>query len=703
MHAPDASVSISEERLPFEPRTLLAALRRKVPYVIILAMVAVAVGLMAAITLARPTYLTQAVVLYKPITNGHDDAPSITTVQNTVIVDPVLQETIQRMHLHMTVEALRHLCEVNVRKDTSLLDVVGYGPTPQRAADLANTLCQVFLDMHQKLREQQIADQIQSLENRVARTDEDVKKAQAALDGFCVAHGINNADDAARQDSSQAASLAASVEEAVIARNTAQMQLDAAEKDVTSLTAQVNRELAARAQGIDPQTLSQRETSLREKIREVQSHRVNETQLAAMQKDLDRAAHLRDMGLISQAEYDKMQAAYDKQKAVTDDTLQTASMRHQLAVLQNEPMTRLESPAPSQSALDNAQSRAMTARIDLMGIDARLKNLRAEQAQLQQHLKVLPALMPQLEDLRHTFNTDQQEAKDLHQVLDDTLRMRADHGSDFTVISQAPLPTAATYSHRKLIAAGVAGVVGMLGLAFLLGGELLEDRVRSGAEMALKTDTRVLGVVPALSRVGAGRDWYGMAARELRNAAPGSGARILLTSAEPAEGCTTTAVNLAKALARQGERVLLVDGNLRADAQGARMEDLLGMSCEAGVSEALAAGVVPQAQASSVPGLSIVGRGLAPMDAEQAAPRLRDLLPSLSAGHSIVLVDGPPSALYVEADMLARGCDGLLLVARARRARVPVLRRMLERLRHTGSTIVGSILNDVDSLMLEIE
>jgi polysaccharide biosynthesis transport protein len=172
---------------------------------------------------------------------------------------------------------------------------------------------------------------------------------------------------------------------------------------------------------------------------------------------------------------------------------------------------------------------------------------------------------------------------------------------------------------------------------------------------------------------------------------------ILVTSALPSEGKTTTTVNLGATLASLGSRVLVVDCDMRRPAchRGAGVENAPGfVQCLTGHVD-LAAAVL------AVPGianLSVIPCGPIPPNPAEvlSSPVCADLLRRLRAQFDYVLVDSPPLLSVADSRILAALVDAVVLVTRAQSTPYDVVRRARTLLYGSGARILGVALNDVD-------
>ncbi len=175
---------------------------------------------------------------------------------------------------------------------------------------------------------------------------------------------------------------------------------------------------------------------------------------------------------------------------------------------------------------------------------------------------------------------------------------------------------------------------------------------------------------------------------------------ILVTSAGPREGKSTTSSNLAAAFAQSGRRCLLVDADLRRPV----IHNLFGVAREPGLSE-LVAGQAPLERClrrTSVENLEVIPCGFIPHNPSEllGSRRMKDLLAELGGRWDTVLVDTPPMAVVTDALILSPEVDGTLLVVGARLGSRRVVQTTLGKLSRTSAFLAGAVLNGFDPLRM---
>jgi succinoglycan biosynthesis transport protein ExoP len=171
---------------------------------------------------------------------------------------------------------------------------------------------------------------------------------------------------------------------------------------------------------------------------------------------------------------------------------------------------------------------------------------------------------------------------------------------------------------------------------------------------------------------------------------------LVITSALPGEGKTGTASNLAVSMAQNGERVVLIDADLRRPA----VADLFGLPSGVGLTTVLIGEVEArdalQPWHPDLP-LQVLAAGPVPPNPSEliGSSRMAALVTSLVETGVTVVIDSPPLLPVTDGTILARVTDGALLVTRAGSTQVDQLRAAADGLNTVGASLLGVILNRV--------
>ena len=224
-----------------------------------------------------------------------------------------------------------------------------------------------------------------------------------------------------------------------------------------------------------------------------------------------------------------------------------------------------------------------------------------------------------------------------------------------------------------------------------------------GANQDLQSvaDLPVLGVLPLVRNKETGADEAAERFRALRTSlllcGPQHAQVLAVTSALPEEGKSTVSSNLARAFARQGERVLQIDADLRKSS--VRFDFVTGVKSP-GLGEVLADAVVPSQES---PWLMVDGVHVIAAGAQSAFPsellgsaRLSELMKSWRQQFDRIIIDTPPVLSFTDAVLLARLADFALLVVRAGSTTAEAVIRAEESLRPAKPAAIAAVLNRMD-------
>jgi polysaccharide biosynthesis transport protein len=259
----------------------------------------------------------------------------------------------------------------------------------------------------------------------------------------------------------------------------------------------------------------------------------------------------------------------------------------------------------------------------------------------------------------------------------------------------------------NLVLAVFGGATLAAGLAFFF--EYLDNRIKSPEEVKRHLGLPFLGMVPALFDKSIGYPLinngvppnFSESFRAVRTSLlfsstePGSRS-LVVTSTAPGEGKTMVAVNMAMALAQAGERVLLVDADMRKP----RVHAVFEKPQEPGLSNFLVGNSksADSVLKTTVPGLWVMPSGASPPNPAEllGSKRFKDFLASLAQHFDWVIVDTPPVMAVTDSSVVAHAASGVLFVVGADMTSRQAAQRALERLEHAKAKFVGAVLNRVD-------
>lgn len=333
----------------------------------------------------------------------------------------------------------------------------------------------------------------------------------------------------------------------------------------------------------------------------------------------------------------------------------------------------------------------------------------------------LTTLTNEIETNRNLLNTyiQKQTEIDLSNNIDSSSNM-----SISTRASKTDFPIGPARNRNIFIAFLLTFAVG-IGLAFLL--DYLDDSVKTSDDIGKHLGLPTLALIPhqsilekkkkgslqgingngvapsstALVAIENSRSAMAEAYRHLRTSLLFSSAgkppqTILVTSSQPSEGKTTTAINTAITLAQAGADVVIIDCDLRRP----RLHSHFAMDNNTGLTNYLSgernlAGLLKPYP--SFPRLKVITSGpIPPNPAELLSSQdMKDLIRELKGTFKHIIVDSPPAISFTDAAILATQVDGVVLVAMSGKSSIQLIKRFKQRLNTIGARLYGVVLNGI--------
>jgi polysaccharide biosynthesis transport protein len=298
--------------------------------------------------------------------------------------------------------------------------------------------------------------------------------------------------------------------------------------------------------------------------------------------------------------------------------------------------------------------------------------------------------------------------------------------NNFRIVDAARVPTAPSGPNilRNIAFALALGLSTGIGLAFLL--DSMDNTVRTPEQAQVVSALPSLGMIPLGSRssreIGSRQKMTLASSREavelvtqsrprsqmaesyralrtslLLTFAGGPPKVILITSALPEEGKTTTSVNSAIVLAQKGTRVLLIDADLRRPS----IHKTLGMGPKVGLSNVLTGNATLQQAiipSTILPDLFILPAGTPPPNPAEllASTKMKSILEELRKQYDHIVIDSPPTLSVTDAVVVSTTADAVVLVIRSGHTTKPALRRARDILLQVNARVCGVLVNAVD-------
>jgi polysaccharide biosynthesis transport protein len=557
--------------------------------------------------------------------------------------------------------------EVEQVGQTDVLQVAAESTNPRVARDAANLLVDQYIRQSEEISLRAIRRTRAFVEQKLAEAQNELLRADTRMRQFKEQHRLPDVD----RDLASATDLANSIEEE---RRKATNEFNALQSQIQQLREQIAHE-PLRVQQSESRVLNPEVTSLEAEIDRLEMQRIT---------------HLRTLR--------------PTEPEVREVDTQIARLRRKLkklpAVVRNGWEWQLN---PARAAL---QGRLAELETKARGLEPELVGLQKQHDQAMGRLRTFPALQARLSGLALDRERAQENQMALSKQLRD-LRIREQARENFAqVLSPASLPHIPIRPQpvRNLLVAAVLGLVFGVGAACLR--EMTDDRLHTAEEAERLVDLPVLGRVPSFDRrapalIAADGDSSAKESyRRLRagiSFAAGAEAiqSLMVTSARPREGKSTTAANLAVVAALSGRRVVLVDADLRDPSLAA----LFRLPAVPGLSDVLSGTVtLPEAmQPTGTRDLLLLPAGTPVSDAAEllAGPRLSAVLEELNSLADLVIIDTPPCLPVADAEVIGSCVDSAVLVvglSRTDRVSVRMARALLDQAR---VRVIGAVMNGI--------
>jgi succinoglycan biosynthesis transport protein ExoP len=556
--------------------------------------------------------------------------------------------------------------------DTNLIDVFASSRSPQTAANIANALCQEYIQLSRTKNQQGTHEATKYVENQRNTVRARLEKVQVALKTFKQQSGVFNLPTESGIMLDQYKRADSALRQAQADKAAAIAQLKGLDATVSSLSpSEVVPTEIVRRPAVESMKMEMTKLEM-ERIAKLREYKPKsrviidiDAQIAAIRERLAREAETEVQGWRNEPNVVRQNAMQDRAKV-------------------QEQIWALEAQG---HALKNAATEAKLALAKLPDQEYRLSQLTMQLAGLQQTYQMLDQKLQSLRvtEQAHIANAEVVFPADMTQV--DLVWPR--------------IP-------RTLLMGLMGGL--LLALALALAVDRLDDRLHSEKEVLLRCALPVLAQVPFLKEKSQQCLYaaapeaapllskYQMLHTNIEFSAPNQSIRsVVITSSVPEEGKSLAALNLAVAAAQSGENVILVDCDLRRPG----LHRLCELPNDIGFSSVAAgrATLADALQDTDVPGLRLLSSGPIPPNPfrllkSQAAI---DCLQQIREQADFVVIDTPPVLVLPDAQVVASLADAVLMVVSSREARQEAVVRTNAALAQTGTPVIGILLNKIEA------
>ena len=574
--------------------------------------------------------------------------------------------------------SISNMITVSPVKDTRIVKVSVQNKDPVLARDMANTLAMVYNKKLAELSKRDLTRKREFIEAQIPLLEKDLKESTDMMKNFKEETGIyvldKHSDLLFQMLSSydrQYNELKISAEEKKAEIQTYQGMLDdfngTDSRDVKSMWIQTSESFS-----VNPVL-----TSLRQSLSKLQ------VELAALQEQYP---------LTDQRVKSKITEISKTESLIADEVKREF-------ITSGQGMTL--NPAYQQILTG-----VITAEADLQILEASINAVADMREQYQIELRSLPLKEQQLLDLQRQITVKESLYTLLLERLEEAKISEAAVVGNAAIVDPATIPQSAVKPNKRLSLA-IGGVLGIfLGMLMVFLAEYLDKTLKTEEEIERFSRQPIIGRIPTIE--GIREEMYveksptAPSAESMKLAASnlsftmGDGKTVAVTSVLPTEGKSFVIANLAYSMASSGQRVILVDFDMRRP----RVEKILkSTKKQYGVTDV----VMGKVELESVierytDNMDFIGVGTVPPNPTivLSSKNIDVLLEKLKEKYDKILIDMPPAVVTSDVSLVGNKLDGIVLVVKPGRAIRDGLRIVIDNLKTVGVRILGVIVNGVD-------
>jgi len=583
----------------------------------------------------------------------------------------VLGRALRTANVHLDPDEVQKMIRVEPMPRTSILAINVLSKEPDGAVKLANSVAETFVQFYEELSHREAANNRRFLEEQLV-------EAQGSLD---------EAEEALREFKRRAGSLSVAAAEDVspyeAERDSVAAQLRESEARLRSVKAQLREQ--------DPTLVSEEGTTDNPVVMQIRSD------LAQMENELA----------------GELTIHTERHPSVIALQARIKDARERLAT---ELTTVVRTTKVARNPLyDDLIRKQAALEADKVALAARLGAMDAAVAKRTARASASSAGSVELAALSREYRIAEETYSRLHAAVeqarvDEKVTTSAGALRIVDLARQAEGPVTRGPSPLQLLLTGLALSVA-LGLGLAVGLDLIDARLKTAEDVQRVLELPVTGVIPAIS------GHMGKALPRVMDLEPGSPyaeayrflrtdllftaqeraiQTVMVATAKPGQGGTTTIANLAIAMAEADKRVILVDADLRRPG----LHEVFDLPNDTGLSTVLCDGVDlgEVLRPTSVDNLLVLTGGPTPENASAliGSLRMRDLVQQLRQHCDFVFFDTPSAAAFSDAAVISQLMDGVLIVVRAQESPRGTELQIKQLLNKANAHILGVVLNDMD-------
>lgn len=589
--------------------------------------------------------------------------------------------------------------EIEHKRDTDILTITYSAGSPFEAAYITNAIASEFQLLNAESNKSEISELRYFLDDRLRIKEKELRSSEDRLRDY--------------QENEKVASLDEETTELVNRLSQVEAMLEEAKIELQS-----NLELKGSLQ----EKLEERKQSLPRDLSEVSTPYLQSLQQQLAQIVADRTVYVAALQAEVQTSnkqfFEAAVQQYDDKIKALKEKLKEEAAKITASSMITDPLKLSQEIVNKLLTLDG-EIKASTAKINALQDVVGEYNVR---------LEVLPKKVLELARLERRRKVDEQTYIMMTQKLEETKIQEAAQAKNVHIIDEAIEPLYPVSPKKKLnILLGALIGLGLgVGLTFLI--EYFDNTIKSPEELE-RMGFNILSTIPRIEmdkvekkaerkfkRLGQleGRKIEARLITHLDPKSPVSEAyrtlrtnlqfskvdeklhTVLITSAGPKEGKSTTAANLAIAMAQAGQKVLLVDADLRRPV----IHSIFDVNKDPGLTNYLMEAISYEQlfKPTFLDNLFLVTSGVLPPNPSEllASYKMEDTLSKLRADFDLVVIDSPPVIAVTDAAILSTKVSGTILIVSAEHTNRDAITRADSLLKSVNAKLLGTLLNGVN-------
>ncbi len=601
----------------------------------------------------------------------------------------------ERLSFREMVEIMQQSMDVSNTRDTDILTVTVSAGTAFEAAYIANVVAEEFQLMNAESNRGEISELRKFVEGRLTIKEKELRHSEEQLRDYQEREKVASLDEETTELVSRLAEVESLLEQAKIELQSNLEMKKSLEKKLEERKASL------------PQDLTEISTPYLQSLQQQLARLVGERTVYVTALQTDPSIKNKDAYQATVKQYDEKIDALKRNLRDEASKISATSMVSDPLKLSQEMVNQL-----------------LTLDGEIKAATAKITSLQTVVDEYNTRLENLPVKVLEFARLERRRKVDEETYMMLIQKLEETKIQEAAQAKNVSIIDPAIEPLDPVKPKKKLnvLLGALIGIGLGVGITFLL--EYFDDTVKTPEELE-KMGFNILSSIPRiemekvekkLEKMGTfeGRKIQARLITHLDPKSPVSEAYrslrtnlqfskidrelniLLVTSAGPKEGKSTTAANLAIAMAQAGKKVVLMDADLRRPV----VHSIFGLKKDNGLTNYMMGAIKfeDMIQKTFLDNLFLITSGALPPNPSEllASKKMEEVLDKLRNEFDLVVIDTPPVIAVTDAAVLSTKVDGTILVVASGQTNRDALARAHAVLESVDSGLLGTLLNGVN-------